>query len=280
MEMHRIKALYGLIHNPFSQDVPTSSLHCTPRVEALCQRIESLVLDGGFAMVSGEPGTGKSAALRILEARLSQVRDLTIGIMTRPQSNLLDFYRELGVLFGVPLTASNRWGAFRMLREKWQAHIETTLLRPVLVIDEAQEMQSAVMSELRLIGSFALDSRQVLTVILAGDERLPEKLKAPDLHPILSRIRTKFRAERAGHDELLAILRTRLAAAGNPTLMTPTLMEALVDQCGGNCRSLLNAGDELLAEAARRELSQLDEKLLLDLTPSPEPRARKANRRP
>ena len=52
------------------------------------RRCESLVLDGGFAMITGEPGTGKSVLLRILAERLGQMRDLQVGIINRPQSGM------------------------------------------------------------------------------------------------------------------------------------------------------------------------------------------------
>ena len=59
------------------------------------------------------PGSGKSAALRILAERLGAVRDLGVGLLTRPQANMADFYRELGPLFGVPLSPHNRWKSAR-----------------------------------------------------------------------------------------------------------------------------------------------------------------------
>ncbi len=52
--------------------------------------------------------------------------DLTVGAITHPQSNLADFYREMGDLFGVPLRPHNRWGGFKALREAWFAHLEST----------------------------------------------------------------------------------------------------------------------------------------------------------
>jgi hypothetical protein len=58
--------------------------------------------------------------------------------MERPQSGLGDFYREMGMLFGVNLTPANPYGGFKALREKWRTHIKATLFRPVLLIDEAQ----------------------------------------------------------------------------------------------------------------------------------------------
>ena len=82
--------------------------------------MEQLVQEGGFALICGESGSGKSVALRILAQRLSKLRDVVVGALERPQSKSADFYRELGDLFAVKLKPSNRWGGFRALRERWQ----------------------------------------------------------------------------------------------------------------------------------------------------------------
>ena len=57
--------------------------------------------------------------------------------MTRPQSRVTDFYREIGDLFGLAVSTSNRWGAYKAVRAKWQEHIHQTLFRPVLLVDGA-----------------------------------------------------------------------------------------------------------------------------------------------
>ena len=146
MDTSKMQALYGLKWNPFTQEVPVEGLHRTSRIDSFCFRLESLVLDGGFAMVTDDPGAGKSVTLRILADRLSQMRELRVGHIDRPQSGMSDFYREIGMLFGFASSVSNRWSTFRALREKWQSHIETTLFRPVLLIDEVQEMPAMVLS--------------------------------------------------------------------------------------------------------------------------------------
>jgi type II secretory pathway predicted ATPase ExeA len=189
----KLLSLYGLKFNPFCPQIPTEALWVSPPIQSFCWRLEQQVREGGFALAIGEPGTGKSAALRLLAERLGQLRDVTVGILTRPQASLADFYRELGHLFNVPLSPNNRWNSAKVLREKWHNHIETSLYRPALIIDEAQEMSVAVFSELRLLASADLDSRSILTVILAGDSRLTAKLDSPDMLPLASRIRSRLR---------------------------------------------------------------------------------------
>ena len=80
---HQLLALYGLKWNPYAPEQPLEAV-----------------------------------ALRLLAERLTRLADLTVGVLTHPQSNLADFYRELGDLFGVSLQPHNRWGGFKTLRER------------------------------------------------------------------------------------------------------------------------------------------------------------------
>ena len=272
----KLLALYGLKWNPFSPELPIEALHATPKAESFCWRVEQgLIREGGFALITGDTGTGKSVVLRMLAERLGQVRDLTVGAIAHPSGNLADFYREMGDLFGVELRPHNRWGGFKALRERWLAHLEGTLLRPVLLIDEAQEMQPAVLSELRLLSSMQFDSRNLLSVVFAGDGRLNSKLRRDDLLPLGSRIRTRLIMEYASRDELTDCLNHLLTSAGNAHLMTPELATTLCDHAIGNYRILTGMAAELLATAAQRELTQLDEKLFLELYASTPSKPRK-----
>jgi type II secretory pathway predicted ATPase ExeA len=273
----KLLALYGLKWNPFSPELPTEALHVAPKVESFCWRVEQgLIREGGFAMITGEPGTGKSVVLRLLAERLGQLRDLSVGVITHPSSNLSDFYREMGDLFAIELRPSNRWGGFKALRERWLAHLDGTLMRPVLLVDEAQEMHPGVLSELRLLSSAQFDSRHLLSVVFAGDGRLNTKLRRDELLPLGSRIRTRLTMEYAAREELATCLNHLLASAGNAGLMTQELNTVLCDHAVGNYRVLTGMAGELLATAAQRELTQLDEKLFLEVFGAPSTRSQQA----
>jgi general secretion pathway protein A len=261
----KLQALCGVKYPPFSPEVPVSALLVTPKVEHFCYRVKSLAIEGGFASVTGEPGSGKSGSLRILLDQLERLRDVKVGILSRPQCNLADFYRELGDIYGVQFVPHNRWAGSKSLRERWQAHIEAALYRPVLIVDEAQEMAASVLNELRLLGSTQLDSHLLLTVVLAGDHRLLEVLQLPQLLPLASRLRVRLVHEPLTPQELREHLLHRLTAAGNANMMTDPLVQTLCEHAAGNLRILMTMAAELLDAGVQRELAQLDEKLYFEV---------------
>ncbi len=270
----QLLALYSLKFHPFHADVPTEALYTTPIVDAFLRRVELTLADGGFAMLTGDPGTGKTIAMRLLAERLRALPNVVVGTIEHPQSRTSDFYRELGDLFGIPLAIHNRWAGFKALRTRWSEHIASTLMRPVLIIDEAQEALTTVLSELRILASKDFDSKQLLCVVFAGDARLPERLRTAELLPLGSRIRRRLVFDYASRDELLACLDHLLATAGNPSLMTTELKATLADHAAGNYRIMMNLADELLTVAADRDLPRLDEKLFLDVfAQAPKPKS-------
>jgi general secretion pathway protein A len=269
--MKKLLSLYGLKWNPFAPDVPAEALLKTSKLDSFAWRLEHLAREGGFAAVLGDPGTGKSVALRLVAERLAGLRDVSVGVLTRPQAGLADFYRELGHLFGLEIRPNNRWSSAKTLRDTWLAHVDASSFRPVLLVDEAQEARTDVLCELRLLSSADLDARAILTVVLAGDRRLAEKLRQPELLPLESRLRVKLVMDAAAREELGQCLRHGLEKAGNHKLMTPELQSTIVEHAAGNYRALMTMANDLLLAGAQREVKQLDEKLFFEVFAMPPP---------
>lgn len=268
--MDKRLALYGLKWNPFSPEVPVEALHRTARIDSFCQRVRQRIGEGGFMMVTGLAGVGKSTTLRVLCGELSEIRDVQVGVLSRPQASIADFYRELSDLFGVQLRPHNRWNCTQVLRARWQAYIEASAYRPVLLVDEAQQARQMLLEELRLLSSAQLDSRLLLTVVLAGDQRLIERLRCDDLAPLASRIRVKLTLDSASPEELRECLCHAIRSAGAPRLMTDDLIATLCGHAQNNLRALMNLAADLLDLATQRELPPpLDEKLFFDAYPAP-----------
>ena len=279
MHDHELLARWGLKYNPFTIGTPVDDLWQPPNVEKFFFRVEDLVMNGGFALISGESGLGKSKILQLLYKRFGSVADdVVVRPMERPQSNLSDFYRELGQLFEVPLSVANRYRGFKALREIWHQHICSTLFRPVLLVDESQEMSKAVLTELRLLTSVKFDSACWLTIVLCGDQRLPEKFRHAELIPLGSRIRTRLDLKPWAADELYEFLEHITEKAGSTHLMTDGLKKTLSQHAAGNLRVLCSMADELLHAATRKEEAKcLNESLYLEVF-SREPTKRRQKR--
>jgi type II secretory pathway predicted ATPase ExeA len=148
----------------------------------------------------------------------------------------------------------------------------------VLVVDvmpeacvphDAQEMQSSVLAELRLLTSADLDSNILLTVVLAGDGRLTDRLRSDEFLPLASRVRVRLAIERASPDDLKDCLRHALQQAGAPILMTQEVIAAICDHAQGNLRALMIMAADLLEAAAQREARQIDETLFFEVCARP-----------
>lgn len=265
MNNSEIRSLYGLKYNPFLPDVPPEALYAIPGTERFAQRVQAMAVQGGFALITGEPGVGKSKTLQQVAHRLQQVPDLSVAVMQRPQSSVGDFYRELGELFQVSLSPANRYGGFKTLRTRWQNHCQSTLLRPVLLIDEAQQVSADCLTELRLLQSHHFDSQSLLFTVLCGDTRLPERFRSAELLPLGSRIALRLLITALSPQQLCDYLKFALAQAGNSQLMSTELMHTLAAHAANNLRVLNQMAAELLAAAAERDLPRVDESLFFDL---------------
>jgi len=265
MNEKRLLALFGLKWNPFVPDIPVESLWKSSEMNNFFFRVENLVMDGGFGLIYGEPGLGKSKTLQLLSHRLNQLGEVVVGVMERPQSSLSDFYREMGDLFGINLSPSNRYGGFRALRERWNDHIKSTLFRPILLIDEAQEMLTNCLNEIRILGSAQFDSKCLLTTILCGDLTLPERFRSNTLLSLGSRIRLRMKLEPYDRKTLISYLKHNIKQAGASQLMTDVLIDTIVDHSGGNLRMLNHMACELLEIGAQKEVKNLNEKLFMEV---------------
>jgi type II secretory pathway predicted ATPase ExeA len=260
-----IRSLYGLKYNPFLPDLPPEALYDIPGAESFGLRVGSMAKNGGFALITGEPGLGKSKLLQKIAHQLEQTPDLSVGVMQRPQSKLGDFYREMGELFNVNLTPTNRYGGFKALRDRWERHCQSTLLKPVLLIDEAQQVSTECLTELRILQSDQFDSKSLLFTILCGDNRLPDRFRTADLLPLGSRIGLRLSIEPLSPEQLQEYLYFALEQAGNSQLMSEELILTLSAHAANNLRVLNQMAAELLATAAHENLPRLDESLFFKL---------------
>ena len=131
-------------------------------------------------------------------------------------------------------------------------------------IDEAQGADHCLFNELRLLTSAEFDSRQLMSIVMAGDKRLNDKLRRDEILPLGSRIRVRLNLDYSSISQLKESLQYLVDASGNPNLMTSQLIQTLCEHSAGNYRVLCNMANTLLITGMQKERSQLDEQLYFD----------------
>ena len=188
-----------------------------------------------------------------------------MGVLTRPQASLADFYRELGHLFSVPLSPHNRWASAKVLREKWLHHIDSLPLSARAPDRRSPGNEPAGLRR-------AAPARPVPTWTPAPSSpsswpaisRLASRLEEPNSCPLPAASAAAC-APNPAAPQLLECLNHLLKMAGNPKLLSPLAPETLCEHAAGNLRLLMNMANDLLAAACHQEREHIDEKLFFEV---------------
>jgi general secretion pathway protein A len=211
--MSAIFNFFGLRENPFKINPDPRFLFITDRTQAAsADLVYAIRTRKGLILMTGEVGTGKTMLIRRLLDWLSEQKMPTALIFNshiKPE-HLLDFILND---FGVPCTSTlkseklmalNRW-----LLERYRAG-----QIPVLIVDEAQGLDTAALEEIRLLLNFETPREKLLQIVLAGQLELETKLKRHELRQLRQRITVRCRTEPLTLEQTYGYIRERLRIAG------------------------------------------------------------------
>ncbi|WP_084419178.1 ExeA family protein [Photobacterium sp. J15] len=182
---------FGITESPFSIVPSARFLYLSERHrEALTHMLASLSGGGGFGLLTGEVGTGKTTVLRALVSRLPQ--ETQVAIILNPALSAHDLLAticdELGVDY--PEDAS-----FKVLTDRIYQHLLTNHSagkQTLLLVDEAQHLMPDVLEQLRLLTNLETDSRKLLKVVLVGQPELQQLLQQERLRQLAQRITSRY----------------------------------------------------------------------------------------
>jgi len=181
-------------------------------------------------------GAGKTFLLRALAARLPETR-YRLNYVKVTDLSKRDLCREMARAVGAEPAGSYPL-LVRRLQERFAEHLDTDGRRPVLIIDEAHDMRPEVLSLLRILTNFEMDSRLVVSIVLAGQPGLAKMLRMPILEDVLHRL-THFATLRLlSRQETSRYVEHRCRIAGAATTpFDPGALAALYEIGRGNLRA-------------------------------------------
>lgn len=210
--MNKMLSIYGLTHLPFSKELPASEMLDTEALQTARERLKAALEGRASAVLTGEPGCGKTCLLRALEEELPPGR-YRIHYIHNAAVPRRDFYRQLSLAMGLESHAN-----FAALFCSISRHIEDIAaqhkLRMVLLLDEAHLLPIQVLDQLHILLNYQRDSKPWLSIILVGLPELRETLKRNVLQSLTGRIPIRIHIPPLDSDQVKQYVRHRMTAAG------------------------------------------------------------------
>ena len=275
------QAFYGLKDIPFSiAPNPQYLFLSTRHKEALSHLQYCLNSTGGFVLLTGEVGTGKTTLARTLLASMPEHTD--IASILNPSLTEIELLATLCDELSITYPTEPSLKQLVDVISKYLLNNHHQGRQTLLVIDEAQHLRPEVLEQLRLLTNLETDQKKLLQVILIGQPELQQQLKQQHLRQLAQRISARYHLMPLSQTDVSAYIAHRLNVAGRANALfskkscdrifqlsegIPRVINLICD------KALLLAYGEQLTEIGVKSVNQAAEQILfIDYKPSSEKR--------
>ncbi len=260
---------FGLKHEPFSIAPDPRYLFMSERHrEALAHLLYGVKGGGGgFVLLTGEIGAGKTTVCRCL---LEQIpKRCNVAYIFNPKLTAMELLKTVCEEFHVAL-APHEPGAVLTAKDyldpfnRFLLETHAVGLNNVLIIDEAQNLASDVLEQLRLLTNLETNERKLLQIVLIGQPELRTMLRRPELEQVAQRVIARYHLEALSEAETAMYLRHRLAIAGLTSAMpfSQRAMQAIHHAARGVPRRINLLADRTLLGAYAESVPRVDKRIV------------------
>jgi type II secretory pathway predicted ATPase ExeA len=213
------KTFFGLSALPFAASPDPRFLYKTPQIrEALACLQYGIAARKGFVVMTGEVGTGKTTLLKTVLRSFVQDRFSTAFVFN-PRLNVLDFLEFVLTDFGIPPVTRTKSGMLLQFN-RWLLERFRNQQLCAIVIDEAQNLSSELLEEIRLLTNLETSSEKLVQIVLSGQPELEVKLCDPRVRQLRQRISIWCKTQPLTSEETKGYIveRLRIAGANQPVL--------------------------------------------------------------
>ena len=222
-------SFFGLQEKPFAITPDPRYLYLSGRhAEALAHLLYGINESGGFIQLTGEVGTGKTTVIRSLLEQLPGHADVALILNPRitPAEFLLTICEELHI----PVPEQGR-GSTKTLMDLLGRHLLDTHARGrrvVLIVDEAQNLSTETLEQVRLLTNLETATTKLLQIILIGQPELRDLLDRPELRQLAQRITGRYHLDPLSAEESAGYVRHRMRVAGaTAEVFTPSALREI-----------------------------------------------------
>ena len=263
------KAFFNLTRNPFELTPdPTCFVPTKLHNEALAALHYSIRRHKGFAVLTGEVGTGKTLLLRCLIGLLKESKDVAYAYIFNGRLSPTEFLQYILSDFGLPVSGKNKsdllFGLGQFLVSRGSRKMTT-----VLIVDEAHHLSADLLEEIRLLSNLETDDDKLLQIVLVGQPELDEKLDSVDLRQLKQRIAVRAQLGSLDADEATRYIHQRLQIAGgnscNSPLFSAQTIAAVYRHSRGLPRLINTICENALITAYARQLPNVPPDVIEDV---------------
>jgi general secretion pathway protein A len=255
---------FGLTEKPFAITPDPRYLYLSERhAEALAHLLYGINESGGFIQLTGEVGTGKTTVVRTLLSRVPHHAD--VAVILNPRVSPLEFLQTICEELGLDIPAADRDSVKQMVdalnRRLLHAHAEGR--RIIVLVDEAQNLSTEVLEQVRLLTNLETPTQKLLQIILIGQPELRELLDRNELRQLAQRITGRYHLRPLTPEETKGYVRHRLKVAGSSEeIFTPGALEEAHRISGGIPRVINVTCDRALLGAYTQETRKITSALM------------------
>ena len=205
-------AYFGFKTDPFSSEISSKNLLKLPSMVAVKERFD-YVMSGGVFILTGEVGSGKSTSLRWAQHQYHPSQYLFLNI-TATGGSLIEFYRQLCWDLDLVVKTGSRAGILKGFKATIREIVATKKQKIVIVVDESHLLRLEVFAELHTITQFDNDSKNLFSLVLAGQPNLLEKMTYRSSAPLASRVVARTHLSHLNQEQVTIYLEHHLSVAG------------------------------------------------------------------
>jgi len=251
-----------MTYNPFSKSSGAFCFESQDYKEAT-SRLKFLTANKGIGLFTGLPGFGKTFVLR---SYLSSLNPSLFKVFYTPLSTItaMDFYRSLSL--GLDISpAFRKVDMFRQIQDRIITLDKEKRLTPLIVLDECQYLNTAILNDLKIIFNFSMDSANHAVVILTGLPSLNNILVKQIHESIAQRITINYMFAGLSESEAISYILQGLRACGaSDKIFQPAALASLYAASGGSIRKLNALLTNALIAGAQKKLDFIDTDAIMD----------------
>jgi type II secretory pathway predicted ATPase ExeA len=266
----QFRSFFGLKSIPFAKDLDPHRLYSSGAFQDALDRLRYLVDRGGTGAIFGTPGCGKSTLLRHFIDSLGKATHV-VSYVDHAACATVDLYRMIAQGFQIE-PRYRKADVLRDIKERVLKLSRGQKLRVALVIDDAHLLPRPFLDELRLLTSFDQDSRDDLTLIIAGHPQLESNLRLAVNEALAQRIVMRVRLRSLHPQEVEEYLAFRLSLAGRTAkLFLPEAVESIVKASRGVPRLIDRIAEHSLLIALKGKRKEIDTEIVTEAIDEVEP---------